>query len=184
MGRLGERPQKAERSSEFLIHAERIITRLRSSGVPISTVRATPPHQLSVRFANGVSTENMWFVIVDAFKQAGLESGTILRSKHSIDILSRGVSKSHVVARIIQDEGIDPYSVVTMGDLGAWPGNDSSLLQHQFSLSVDLPSRRLDRGWKLAPQYKRDVDATLWYLERLHTIGDGRFIFDFDRSPQ
>lgn len=180
IGRLGEQPAKAERPSEFLIHAERIIANLQSYGVPITSVRATPPHQLSVRFDNGVSTESMWFVIVDAFKQAGLESGTILRSKHSIDILSRGVSKSHLVARIVQDEALDPYSVITMGDLGAWPGNDSSLLQHQFSLSVDLPSRRLDRGWKLAPHFKRDVDATLWYLDRLRTVRRGRFVLDLE----
>lgn len=180
IGRLGDRPAKAERASEFLIHAERIVANLQSSGVPIASVRATPPHQLSVRFDNGVSTESMWFVVVDAFKQAGLESGTILRSKHSIDILSRGVSKSHLVARIVQDESLDPYSVLTMGDLGAWPGNDSSLLQHQFSLSVDLPSRRLDRGWKLAPHYKRDVDATLWYLDRVRFVGGGRFTVDLE----
>jgi len=119
----------------------------------------------------------MWFVIVDAFKQAGLETGTIVRSKHSIDVLSRGVSKSHLVAQIVRDEQIDPYEVVTMGDLGAWPGNDASLLQHKFSLSVDLPSRRLDRGWKLAPRHRRDVDATLWYLERLKLEKDDKFSF-------
>lgn len=184
IGRLGQRPDKNELSSEFLIHAQRIVSNLRSFGVPISNIRATPPYQLSIRFDNGVSTESMWFVIVDAFKQAGLESSTILRSKHSIDILSRGVSKSHLIAQIVQDDAIDPYAVATMGDLGAWPGNDSSLLQHQFSLSVDLPARRLDRGWKLAPQYKRDVDATLWYLERLIIIGDGWFQFDLDGNSQ
>jgi len=42
-------------------------------------------------------------------------------------------------------------------------------------LSVDLPSRRLDRGWKLAPSQKRDVDATLWYLERMTGVTDGAF---------
>jgi hypothetical protein len=125
----------------------------------------------------------MWFVIVDAFKQAGLETGTIVRSKHSIDVLSRGVSKSHLVAQIVRDEQIDPYEVVTMGDLGAWPGNDASLLQHKFSLSVDLPSRRLDRGWKLAPRHRRDVDATLWYLERLKLEKDGKFSFDLAGGP-
>lgn len=175
IGRLGEDPVKAEQLSEFLIHANRIMANLKSYGVPIRTIRPTAPFQLSVRFLHGVSTENMWFVIVDALKQAGLEASTVLRSKHSIDILSRGVSKAHLIARIVQENGVDPYEIVTMGDLGAWPGNDSSLLQHQFSLSVDLPSRRLDRGWKLAPRYKRDVDATLWYLERLKFVGDGTF---------
>lgn len=184
IGRLGETPSKTEQLSEFLIHAQRIVSNLQSYGVPITQIRATPPHQLSVRFESGVSTENMWFVIVDALKQAGLEAGTILRSKHSIDILSRGVSKSHLVARIVQDDRIDPYEIVTMGDLGAWPGNDSALLQHQFSLSVDLPSRRLDRGWKLAPKYKRDVDATLWYLARLTVGVGGTFQFKLREGAQ
>lgn len=182
IGSLSDNPKKSEDLSEFLIHAKRIVSNLRSQGVPISKIRASAPHQLSIRFENGVSADNMWFVIADAMKQSGLETGTILRSKHSVDILSRGVSKSHVVAHIVQERRIDPYEVVTMGDLGAWPGNDSSLLQHRFSLSVDLPSRRLDRGWKLAPQYKRDLDATLWYLDRLKLGDDQTFEFDFSEN--
>lgn len=183
IGKLGEATPSTNRLSEFLIHAKRIVSNLQSYGVPISIIKATAPFQLSIRFETGVSTENMWFVIVDAFKQAGLETGTIVRSKHSIDVLSSGVSKSHLVAQIVRDEQIDPYEVVTMGDLGAWPGNDASLLQHKFSLSVDLPSRRLDRGWKLAPRHRRDVDATLWYLERLVVETDGRFYFDLAQDP-
>lgn len=184
IGRLGETPSKDNHLSEFLIHAKRIVSNLQSYGVPISQIRPTPPHQLSIRFASGVSTEQMWFVIVDALKQAGLEAGTVVRSKHSIDILSRDVSKSHLVARIVADDQIDPYEIVTMGDLGAWPGNDAALLQHRFSLSVDLPSRRLDRGWKLAPKHKRDVDATLWYLNRLKLREGGTFQFELqERDP-
>jgi hypothetical protein len=71
---------------------------------------------------------------------------------------------------------IDPYQVLTVGDQGAWPGNDSSLLEHRYSLSVDAPSRRLDRGWKLAPAHKRDVDATLWYLQRIQLQSVGTFV--------
>jgi HAD superfamily hydrolase (TIGR01484 family) len=183
IGKIGEVPEKADNLSEFLIHAKRLVANLQSHGVPISLIRPTAPHQLSIRFRSGVSTENMWFVIVDAFKQAGLDVGTIVRSKHSIDVLSRDVSKSHLVASIVREESIDPYQVVTMGDLGAWPGNDASLLQHQFSLSVDLPSRRIDRGWKLAPRHRRDVDATLWYLDRLIIENDGCFYFDLARDP-
>lgn len=175
IGELGDRPPVRSGLSDFLIHAKRVLTGLRSSGVPIHMIRENPPYQLSVRFENGVSTEDMWFVVADAMKLSGLETGTILRSKHSIDVLAEGVSKSHVVANIVQRDRIDPYEILTMGDLGAWPGNDSSLLQHRFSLSVDLPSRRLDRGWKLAPRFKRDVDATLWYLDRMQTNHDGNF---------
>ncbi len=182
--KLGVQPISAQHLSEFLIHAQRIILNLQSYGVPITELRVTAPHQLSIRFQKGVNTESMWFVVVDALKQAGLETSTVLRSKHSIDILSQGVSKSHLIARIVQDDKIDPYEIVTMGDLGAWPGNDSSLLQHRFSLSVDLPSRRLDRGWKLAPKYIRDVDATLWYLARAKIIERGKFKFDLKQDVQ
>ncbi len=85
-------------------------------------IRENPPYQLSVRFENGVSTEDMWFVVADAMKQSGLETGTILRSKHSIDVLAEGVSKAHVVANIVQRDRIDPYEILTMGDLGACRG--------------------------------------------------------------
>lgn len=184
IGGLDEEPQTTESLSEFLIHARRLILGLQSLGVPIEEARTTPPYQLSIRFRTGVRTEDMWFVIVDTFKQAGLDTSTIVRSKHSIDVLSRDVSKSHLVASIVRENAVDPYEVVTMGDLGAWPGNDASLLQHRFSLSVDLPSRRIDRGWKLAPRYKRDVDATLWYLDRLVIGPDRRFFFDLSRDEQ
>jgi hypothetical protein len=49
---------------------------------------------------------------------------------------------------------------------------------------VDLPSRRLDRGWKLAPRHRRDVDATLWYLERIRLDKDGTFSFALAGDPQ
>jgi hypothetical protein len=101
-----------------------------------------------------------------------------------VDILGEGVNKSHLVAHIVQTFKIDPYQVLTVGDQGAWPGNDSSLLEHRFSLSVDQPSRRLDRGWKVAPSHKRDVDATLWYLYRTHLLDSGRFRIDFAHSSE
>lgn len=167
-------PQQSE-TSEFLSHVTRIVERLKSLGVPIQRIRATHPHQVSVRFFEGVQAEGMWFVVSDALRQAGLDLSSVVRSKHSVDILAPGVNKSHLIAHIIQQFKVDPYEVLTMGDQGAWPGNDSSLLEHRFSLSVDLPSRRLDRGWKLAPPHKRDVDATLWYLERVCTLAGGMF---------
>jgi hypothetical protein len=125
----------------------------------------------------------MWFVIADAMRQAGLNPSSMVRSKHSVDILAAGMGKSKLIAHIIQAYKIDPYDILTMGDQGAWPGNDSALLEHRFSLSVDVPSRRLDRGWKLAPAHRRDVDATLWYLDRITGAGDGRFRVTFTPDP-
>jgi HAD superfamily hydrolase (TIGR01484 family) len=172
-------PVPRAETSEFLSHVTRIVVRLKSIGVPILAHRTTHPYQVSVRFREGLATDGMWFVIADALRQAGLDFSTMVRSKHSVDILANGVSKSALVADIIQKDKIDPYEILTMGDQGAWPGNDAALLEHKYSLSVDMPSRRLDRAWKLAPAEKRDVDATLWYLERM-ALEDGaafRLIF-------
>lgn len=172
---LATAPDNTRPTSEFLSHVTRIIRRLQPLGVPIETIRTTHPYQVSVRFHAGVDTGSNWFVIADALRQAGLDISRVVRSKHSVDILAPGVDKSRLVAHIIQQFKIDPYEIVTMGDQAAWPGNDSSLLEHRFSLSVDVPSRRLDRGWKLAPGHKRDVDATMWYLQRIKLMGDGTF---------
>ena len=169
-------PQASGQTSEFLSHVTRIVRRLQSLGVPIETIRTTHPYQVSVRFREGLPTDQMWFVIADALRQAGLDISTMHRSKHSVDILAPGIGKAGLVAHIVQTFKVDPYEILTMGDQGAWPGNDATLLEHRFSLSVDMPSRRIDRGWKLAPEHKRDVDATLWYLDRLTMQPGGRFI--------
>ena len=154
----------------------RIVVRLKALGVPIQDPpKVTHPYQVSVRFREGLSTDSMWFVVADALRQAGLDLSRMVKSKHSVDILAEGVNKSRLIAHIIQHLKIDPYEILTIGDQGAWPGNDSELLEHRFSLSVDLPSRRLDRGWKLAPPHMRDVDATVWYLDRFIATGTGIF---------
>ena len=181
---LATAPDEQRPTSEFLSHVTRIVRRLKELGVPIETIRTTHPYQVSVRFHVGVNTESNWFVIADALRQAGLDMSRVVRSKHSVDILGAGVDKSHLVAHVIQEFKIDPYEILTMGDQGAWPGNDSSLLEHRFSLSVDVPSRRLDRGWKLAPNHKRDVDATLWYLDRIEMVGEVGFKLHLSDQPE
>jgi fructoselysine-6-P-deglycase FrlB-like protein/hydroxymethylpyrimidine pyrophosphatase-like HAD family hydrolase len=165
-------------TSEFLNHASRIVRTLKYSGVPIDTINVAQPNQVSIRFHPGVDAFGMWLVIVDALRQAGVETSNVVRSRHSVDILASGVSKSKLITHIVQTHKIDPYDVLTMGDQGAWPGNDSSLLDHKFSLSVATPSRKIDRGWKFAPAHKRDVDATLWYLEAVKLTQNGRYTFD------
>jgi HAD superfamily hydrolase (TIGR01484 family) len=168
-------PAPPKETSEFLSHVIRIVRKLEALGVPIQDIRPTHPFQVSVRFREGLPTEQMWFVIADSLRQAGLDIFRMHRSKHSVDILAPRVGKAQLIAHIIQTFKIDPYDIVTMGDQGAWPGNDADLLEHRYSLSVDMPSRRIDRGWKLAPEHKRDVDATLWYLDRLELLPDRRF---------
>ncbi|WP_447586647.1 HAD-IIB family hydrolase [Pseudoxanthomonas mexicana] len=176
-------PEIPNTTVEFLSHVTRIAWRLKSLGVPIERIKTTHPYQVSIRFRDGLPTDQMWFVVADALRQAGLTTTSLFRSKHSVDVLAPGVGKSGLIAHIIQHSKVDPHQLVTMGDQGAWPGNDVSLLEHRFSLSVDMPSRRLDRGWKLAPGHKRDVDATLWYLDRFRVVGPGKFAIALKDEP-
>lgn len=177
----GALPEQQE-TSEFLSHVTRIARRLQSLGAPIVDIRPTHPFQVSIRFREGIATEPMWFVIADALKEAGLDLSRMVRSKHSIDVLASGVGKSLLIADIIQKHKIEPFKILTMGDQGAWPGNDAALLEHRYSLSVDIPSRRMDRGWKFAPEHKRNVDATLWYLDRIKIIKNA-FSIEFADLP-
>ena len=122
----------------------------------------------------------MGFVLADALRQAGLDLSRMVCSKHSIDIMGEKVGKNNLLAHVIQNFEIAPYEIVTMGDQGAWPGNDAALLEHRYSLSVDVPSRRMDRGWKLSPVYKSDVDATLWYLDNSTVCGNKGLNFNLN----
>jgi HAD superfamily hydrolase (TIGR01484 family) len=165
----------ARGTNEFLSHVIRIVRRLQTLGAPIETIRPTHPYQVSVRFAEGIDTQSMWFVIADSLREAGLNVFTTVRSKHSVDVLAPDVNKSALVGMIVNTFHIEPYRILTMGDQGAWPGNDAGLLEHRFSLSVDAPSRRMDRGWKFAPAQMRDVAAALWYLKRFEVLEHGTF---------
>ena len=175
VGILSDNEKFESRTSELLNHVSRIARKLKTVGVPILEVKPTPPYQVSIRFREGVDTEAMWFVIGDALRHAGLELSGMVRSRHSIDVLAPGTSKSHLIAKLIQQYQLLPHELLAIGDQGAWPGNDAALLEHRCSVSVDLPSRRLNRGWKLAPPEKRGVDAALWYMERMVDAGGGTF---------
>jgi len=174
-----EPPLPDNRSSEFISQVRRIANRLRAHGAPISGVHATQPFQVSIRFKEGVATDVMWFVVADALREAGLDVSRVVKSKHSIDVLGKGVGKAELIAHMIETFSLDPYQILAIGDQGAWPGNDYSLLEHRFSLSVDVPSRRLDRGWNFAPPHKRDVDATLWYMDKLILVQPAQFRLSF-----
>jgi fructoselysine-6-P-deglycase FrlB-like protein len=184
IGNLSSEIPQEYQTSEFLNHAARIVHNLKHAGVPIDTVKLYHPYQVSVRFRPGIEAHIMWFVIVDALRQAGVDFSNVVRSRHSVDILAPGISKSKLIRHLIQSHKLDPYQVLTMGDQGAWPGNDSPLLDHKFSLSVAIPSRKLDRGWKFAPAHKRDVDAMLWYLNAISLQDGGGFTFDVARLEE
>ena len=106
-------PAPSQETSEFLSHVTRIVVRLKALGRTILAHRTTHPYQVSVRFRK-VSRPMPVAQIADALRQAGLDLSTMVRSKHSVDILARGVSKSVLIAHIIQQDKIDPYQVLMM----------------------------------------------------------------------
>ncbi len=92
----------------------------------------------------------------------------VVRSSHSIDILASHVTKVAVIERILGDTS-EKHQILTIGDRGRWPGNDSQLLHTQYSLSVDEVSHADDRCWNLCAAGVRGPQGTLEYLRKIHT---------------
>ena len=102
--------------------------------------------------------------ILPSLHQCGVR---LVTSGHSIDLLASGVSKRSVIPAFAKDQGIDSGGILTIGDQGRPPGNDSELLSHRPSLSVDQVSSDPGTCWRLSPPMLKGPAATLWYLSRL-----------------
>lgn len=168
--------EPAESRDPSLDTVRRVIENLIQFGVPIARVSAKP-HQVSVTPGPGVDAERLWFIISDAIRRAKITGPRIVRSAHSVDILGNSVSKLAVIQYLTTSSGISADTILSIGDQGAWPGNDYELLEGPNSLSVDFPSRNPDGGWKLAPSNLHGVNAVLWYLRRLRAA-EGIFTID------
>jgi hypothetical protein len=91
-------------------------------------------------------------------------------------VLPPGVGKLAVVDEVKQrvPKGTE---VLCIGDLGAWPGNDSALLSHWPSLSVDEVSASMATCWNIAPAGMRGADVVLLYLQALR-VSKGKATID------
>jgi fructoselysine-6-P-deglycase FrlB-like protein len=102
-------------------------------------------------------------------------SAKVLRSSHSVDIVSRATSKNEVVRRLQAERS---SKVLRCGDTGAWPGNDFEFLADPYGLSVDRVSLDLDRCWNLLPAGVRSVNGVLHYLATAVMLNDGTFTLE------
>lgn len=168
--------EPAESHDPSLEAARQIIDDLVRLGVPIARISAKP-RQISLTPSTGVGAERLWFIISDAIRRKKIPTTVIVRSAHSVDILGSGVSKSAVIQHLTTSSGVPADEILSIGDQGAWPGNDYELLDQPNSLSVDFPSRAVEGGWKLAPANLNGVAAVLWYLKRLQAA-EGVFTID------
>ena len=106
---------------------------------------------------------------------------TLVRSTHSFDILAPGVSKLNVVRKVAEVLDVtESPTVLRIGDLGRWPGNDHELLADEYGLSVDQVSSHPAQCWNFAPAGHRGTQATLDYLNAL-ICSDGAATLDLRR---
>lgn len=101
----------------------------------------------------------------------------VVKSGHSLDVLSPAVGKRHLVKAIREQlPGSSPSEVLIIGDQGEWPGNDYELLGEPHSVSVDRVSPDPATCWNLLPPGMRGSQGVIWYLSQLR-LRQGSFTF-------
>ena len=93
----------------------------------------------------------------------------VVYSTHSIDILSKTVSKLAILSHLEKKAGRN-LTLLRIGDLGTWPGNDFELLSSPTGISCHTVSAHLSECWNLAPVGERNSQATIYYLRALRRI--------------
>jgi fructoselysine-6-P-deglycase FrlB-like protein len=121
--------------------------------------------QVTVEPTKPVSTEWLWREVLRVTSVATTPI-SVVHSTRSVDVLPLGCSKMKLLAHF-RELGIEKYSILCVGDLGQFPGNDYQLLAHPHSLSCDKPSETIEGCWNYAPIGFRGVQATLYYLGKL-----------------
>jgi len=124
--------------------------------------------QLSFSFPALVEPLRAVRTVTDAVERLGIRA-SISCSSHSVDVTLGSVSKTNVVAAVRQHvQAVEDAIVVRIGDRGRWPGNDADLLDDPYGLSVDEVSPSTEGCWGLSPRGVLGIQATLYYLDRLH----------------
>ena len=140
------------------------------------------PYQITVTPSDGASLTSVHRLILELLAVEDTNQMFVTRSSHSVDVLSRGVSKQRVVDAIRADLGAGQSDapVLCIGDSGAWDGNDLQLLASPHSLSVGDCPLNSSWAWNLAPQSQRGPTATLAYIDAMR-FGVGHFSMDIQK---
>lgn len=129
------------------------------------------PYQITLEATRVLPESRLWDLAHQVILVAGATDIFVTRSSHSIDIVTSGVSKLNVVARMREEVG--KTAVLAIGDRGRWPGNDHELLREPFSLGVDEISVDPTTCWNLAWPGQRGPAATLDYIRSLEWADGG-----------
>lgn len=98
-------------------------------------------------------------------------------SGHSVDVLTKDVSKSKVVhALAMQIAANETTELLRIGDSGQFEGNDFELLSDGLGLSVEKVSPLHSSCWNLLPKGVCGATGMTYYLESLE-VKNGRAVF-------
>jgi hypothetical protein len=136
-----------------------------------TTAKITPrPQQLTVEPKGATRTDALAAHVMALLASLDGDGVRIVVSSHSLDVLGLWPGKGSLVSWLREHIGED-REVLCIGDRGAWPGNDYSLLAEPMSLSVDEVSSLRDACWNLAPRGVFGPDATLLYFRAIKARG-------------
>lgn len=83
---------------------------------------------------------------INSIDPTKLKNIKIVESTHSVDLLSKDVSKLELV-KFVRNKISSDSEVLCIGDRGNWPGNDFELLSQNYSLSVNETSDNKNTCW-------------------------------------
>jgi fructoselysine-6-P-deglycase FrlB-like protein len=170
IGRLDEddKPSVREASSTFASIGELIAGDSVLKEICQVTIRS---QQITVEPSKPVSTEWLWREVLRV-TSTGKEPMSVVHSTRSVDVLPIRNSKIELLTHL-RELGVPDNSILCVGDLGQFPGNDYQLLAHPLSLSCDRPSETIEGCWNYAPMGFRGVQATLYYLRKMRGSKSG-----------
>ena len=110
---------------------------------------------------------------IETIDSSKLKNIKVVESTHSVDLLSKDVSKINLI-KYIEQKNLEQYKIMTIGDRGKQPGNDFELLANPYSLSVDMVSDNSESCWNLLTNNQKEEKGTLEYLKQFK-ISNGYF---------
>ncbi|KQX38202.1 hypothetical protein ASD04_11320 [Devosia sp. Root436] len=148
------------------------------AGQFLTTRLFVPSRQFTIRFSELSSPQTFIRALEEApFMQDG--TVRIVRSGHSIDIISAASSKTNVVQQVQATIGSN-LSVLCIGDSGDIGGNDFELLGYRHGISVGRVCHRADCCWPLFGDRLTGPDALLAILKGLNQSSHGVFSLTLD----
>ncbi len=169
MGTLSDngRPNNRQEMHEALKH---VLHSIKSQPELREIAKITErPYQITLELQQPAHESYLWEIVNQTLVEYGHSDVILLRSSHSVDILAPGVSKVTVI-KALRAMLSDGSEVLNIGDRGRWPGNDYSLLNEPFSLSVDECNTSTNTCWNLGGSGQRGAHITLEYLKKLQLV--------------